>query len=116
MADSREILEENIREFIKQGKDSKKEKAYNSAVTLYFKALAVLADLYIYNKTKVIPSNHTQRFRILEEDYPEIYNILDTDFPVYQDSYKLKLSKEHAEVLEKHVKRLASLAEIKVDI
>ena len=102
-----DLLSENIKEFYTLGKIAFERTAYNSAVSLFFKALAVLADLYILQKEGYIPKSHTERFRFLEEKYPTIYTILDKDFPVYQESYKLKLSKEIAEVLEKDVRRLA---------
>lgn len=53
---------------------------------LYFKALVALADLYIFNETGKTPSSHTDRFRISEEKFPEVYDLLDKDFPFYQDS------------------------------
>ena len=43
-----------------------------------------------------MPSNHAERFRILQFRYPEIYKLIDKDFPFYQDSYKSKLNKENS--------------------
>jgi len=110
-----EILEENIKEYVKEAKKAKKDLAYNTATTLYFKALAVLVDLFILRKEGFIPSNHNERFRILESKYPLLYKILDKDFPIYQRSYKLKLTKEHVEVLENDFKKIAEFAGIKLD-
>lgn len=104
-----DLLSENINEFYTLGKIACQRTAYNSAVSLFFKALAVLADLYLLQKEGCIPKNHAERFRILEEKHPGIYAILDKDFPTYQESYKLKLDKEIAEVLEKDVRRLAEI-------
>ncbi len=59
------------------------ESSFNSAVTLFFKGLTVLIDLMIYKKTGSILNNHSQRFRILEENCPEVYTILDRDFSIY---------------------------------
>lgn len=107
------FLLENINEFTKKAKEAKEDSAFNTAVTLYFKAIAVLIDLFLLRKEGVIPSNHTSRFRLLESKYPLLYSILDKDFPVYQQSYKLKLGKEYAEVLENDLQKIIKFTQIK---
>jgi hypothetical protein len=105
-------LKENIKEFYDSAVKSEKEKKYNVAVTLYFKALAVLADLYIFEKQGKVPSNHSDRFRILESNYPDIYRLLDKNFPFYQDSYRIKLNKEICGVLKNDAKKLMGILKI----
>lgn len=102
-------LIQNIKEFYKNALESEKKGDFNTAVTLFFKALAVLGDLYIFRKEGKIPSSHSERFRILEEKYPTIYIILDKNFSAYQDSYRIQLNKENCEVLRKDVEQLLSL-------
>lgn len=109
------ILKENAQEFLKQAREAKKDQAFNTAVTLYFKALAVVIDLFIFKKERFIPSNHAQRFRILESKYPLLYSILDKDFPLYQESYKLKLSKNYVEVLEDDLRKVIEFTKIKIN-
>lgn len=111
----KEILEENIREYLKEAEKAKKNLAYNSAVTLLFKALAVLIDLFILEKEGFIPSSHNERFRLLESKYSLLYKILDKDFPIYQRSYRLKLTKMHAEVLEDDFREVVKFTDIKFD-
>lgn len=106
------ILIKNAKEFCDDALLAESKKHYNSSVSLLFKSLAVLADLYILRKHGKIPSNHSERFRILETKYPDIYRILDKDFPYYQDSYSIELNKEINEVLKKDVKELFRLLEI----
>ena len=113
--DSREILKENIKEYLKEALQAEKNSAFNSAATLYFKAIAVLTDLFILEKEGFIPSNHNERFRLLESKYPLLYNILDKDFPIYQQSYRLKLAKNHVEVLKNDFRKAAEFAGIKTD-
>lgn len=86
---SEEFLLENIKEFVKEADKSKKDCSYNSAVTLLFKAIAVMTDLFILKKEGFIPKNHTERFRLLKTKYPEIYMILNKDFPVYHKAIEL---------------------------
>lgn len=110
-----DFLIENIKEFVREAKGAKLNQAHNSSVTLFFKALAVICDLYILRKEGFIPKNHTERFEILRTKYKEIYQILNKDFPVYQQSYRLKLEKEYSEVLEDDVKRLIKITRINIE-
>lgn len=105
------ILRENIKEYLELGEKALKDKKYNSAVTLFFKAISAGVDLYILKKEGLVPSSHTHRFRIVEERYSELYEILDKDFPFYQDSYTNKMSKEAAEVLKEDAERIKKMAE-----
>ena len=105
-------LKENIDEFYSSAINAEQEKKYNVAVTLFFKALAVLADLYIFEKEDKIPTSHSDRFRILELKYPEIYKLLDKNFQFYQDSYRIKLNKEICEVLRNDAEQLIKLLKI----
>jgi len=109
-----DILEQNSKEYYKNALDAEKKSEYNSAVTLFFKAIASLSDLFIFVNEGKIPSNHTERFRILESRYKEVYNILDKDFPFYQDSYRARLNKEVSEVLKHDAKRLFELLKIRI--
>lgn len=112
MEKQEKYLIENIKEFYSNGIETEKRSQYNTAITLFFKALAVLGDLYIFRKEGKIPNNHAERFRILEEKYFEIYKLLDKDFLFYQNSYKIKLNKESCEVLRKDVEQLLKVLAI----
>lgn len=112
MGEQEELLIKNIKEFYRNAFETEKKGDYNTSVTLYFKALAVLGDLYILRKEHKIPSNHAERFRILEENYPEIYRLLDKDFIFYQNSYRIQLDKEICGVLKKDVEQLLNLLKI----
>jgi len=102
-----EMLMQNIKEFYSEGNSAFDRGSFNTATSLYFKALAVLADWIILKKEGFIPKNHTDRFRILEQKFPEIYDLLDKDFPAYQDSYSLSLDKDTAKVLKDDFKKIA---------
>ncbi|MGV8169462.1 MAG: hypothetical protein ACP5N3_05385 [Candidatus Nanoarchaeia archaeon] len=112
--DEREkILTENFQEYIELGERALKEKKFNSAATLFFKAIAALTDLYLLKKEGIIPSSHTQRFRILEEKHPAIYKIVDADFPFYQQSYTAKMDEETVKLLKEDAERLKKIAGIR---
>ena len=110
--DEREIiLRDNLAEYLELAEQAYQNRKYNSAVTLFFKAISAGADLFILLKAGMIPSSHTHRFRIAQQKYPELYNILDKDFPFYQDSYTNRMGKEEAEVLREDAQRVKSMAE-----
>lgn len=115
MNEKEAILAKNIKEFYGEGNNALQRGAYNSATSLFFKALAVLADWLILHKEGFIPKSHTERFRILELRYPEIYKVLDKDFPAYQESYTITLTKETAEVIKNDVKNVAEKAGFELD-
>lgn len=115
MNEKEELLAKNIKEFYSEGNNALQRGAYNSATSLFFKALAVLADWLIMHREGFIPKSHTERFRILELKYREIYEVLDKDFPAYQDSYTITLTKETAEVIKNDVKKVAEKAGFELD-
>ncbi|MBS3176006.1 hypothetical protein J4457_02105 [Candidatus Woesearchaeota archaeon] len=100
MSEKEQILVDNFQEYYALGLTAFKTEKYNSATTLFFKAIAALLDIFILRNEGFIPSSHTKRFRILEEKYLDLYTIADRDFPFYQDSYTKKMDKESEELLK----------------
>ncbi len=78
-------------------------KKYNTAVTLYYKALVEICDLELLNKLNKIGSNHTERFRLLEKHSPELYSIASKMFRYYRDSYTQEISSIIAELIKENV-------------
>ena len=64
MDEKEEILIENFEEYFESGLNAFNKNKYNSATTLFFKAMISLCDLYILKKEGSAPSSHTNRFRI----------------------------------------------------
>ena len=102
------------KEYFNAAEDESNKFRYNSAVVLYFKSLIALIDLFILQKTGDTPSSHTDRFRTSEENFPEVYDLLDKDFPFYQNSYFQIMSKELAEVIKDDTKIMAEKTEIEL--
>lgn len=109
-----EILKKTAKEYYDSGKEELSKKRNNSAVILFFKCILSLTDLFILKHKKITPSSHSERFRIAHQNFPEIYDILDKDFPFYQDSYNLIMSRELAEILKNDAEKIAEKAEIKL--
>ena len=110
----REILEKTAREYFNSAEDELKKERYNSAVVLFFKSLVSLIDLYILQQIGRTPSSHNERFIITKERFPEIYELLDKEFPFYQNSYIQIMSKELAEVIKEDVQTLAKRTKFKI--
>jgi len=104
------ILINTGKEYYYSGIDEFNKSRYNSALVLFFKALISFSDLYILQKTGNTPSSHTERFSITKENFFEVYNLLDKDFPFYQSSYIQKISKELAEVVKNDAEIMAKEA------
>ncbi len=109
-----EILSKTAREYYRSAIDEFGKERYNSAVVLFFKSVVALADLYVLKNIGETPSSHNDRFKITREKFPEVYNILDKDFPFYQDSYNILMSKELAEVIREDAEEIAGKVGIKL--
>lgn len=110
----KEVLETTAKEYYDSASEELNKERFNSAVVLFFKALVALIDLYILKKTGETPSSHNSRFKITKNKFPEVYNILDKDFPFCQDSYVQIMSKELAEVIKDDTKTMAKKTKIEL--
>ena len=111
MDEREKILTNNFEEYFHLGLRAFNEQKYNSATTLFFKAIVALCDLFVLQTEGKVPSSHSDRFRIIEEKYPQLYSILDRDFPFYQDSYTKKMDKESAELLKDDIGKIKEMLE-----
>ncbi len=108
------ILEKTAREYFESAREELQKGRNNSAVVLFFKSLVALTDLCIYKKTGKTPSSHGDRFALAKDNFSDIYNLLDKDFPFYQDSYNVLMSKELAEVIKEDAEEVAQKIRIKL--
>jgi len=99
-------LEANTDEFIESADEDVAKGRYNSAVTSYFKAIATICDLKIYEWRRVLPKNHSERFSFLKEGFYEIYKIIGPLFKKYIKTYNLRLGKEEAITFKKNVEEI----------
>ena len=107
-----QILEKTAREYFSSGESEFKKQRYNSSVVLFFKSLVALIDLYLLQKTGQTPSSHTERFRITQEKFQEVYDLLDKDFPFYQDSYVQLMTNELVEIIKNDAKIMAEKTKV----
>jgi uncharacterized protein (UPF0332 family) len=105
--EKKEILQKTAKEYLDSAEEELEKSRYNSAVVLYFKSLISYTDLFILQKLNITPSSHTSRFKICKKNFIEVYNLIDKDFPFYQDSYSHLMTKELAEVIKDDAQTLA---------
>lgn len=108
------ILEKTAKEYFDSAKEEFNKARYNSSVVLYFKSLIALSDLFVLQQTGDTPSSHTERFRITQEKFYGVYELLDKDFPFYQNSYFQIMSKELAEVIKNDAEIMARKTKVKL--
>lgn len=107
-----EEIEKTFIEEYEGGKEQLEKGRYKNAAILLSKSLFALCDLIIYKKLKRLPKNHTERFRILEEYFSEIYEIVDTIFSHYTDAYSKPILKETCEKIKNGIKKITSNNEV----
>lgn len=107
-------LLKNIKTFYNSAELVYKTKDYTSATILYFKCLFAVLDYLLLKKIKKTPKDHTERFRLLQDAFPELYVILDKYFWVYRDTYSLSIGKEKCDEVRKNVTTI--IAEQKITL
>lgn len=98
-----EIIRRNFNEYVEIAEYSLNKKKFNSAVTLYYKALVELCDLELLKKIKRVGANHTERFQLLERASPELYSISSKMFKFYRDLYNKQISETIAKLVKENV-------------
>ena len=97
------IIIKNFEEYLEMAEYAYSKAKYNSAVTLYYKALVELCDLELLNKLNKIGANHTERFQLLESTTPQLYSIASKMFRFYRDSYSKEISSTIAKLVKENV-------------
>lgn len=96
-------LAANIKNFVASARLVYKSEDYTSATVLYFKTLFCTLDLIILKEKGFIPKDHSERFRVLEKDFPDFYTFIDKYFPIYQSSYSQIVTQEVCDKIKEYV-------------
>ena len=107
-------LIKNVKEFWNSAELVYSAKDYTSATILYFKCLFVALDVVILKGLKMTPKDHSERFRILKESFPELYTVLDKIYPIYRDTYSIRIEKEKCDEVKEHVRKIAEEQKIQL--
>lgn len=102
-------MEDLIKTFIEEysGAIDEFEKGrFRNATILFSKSLFALCDILIFLKLKKLPKNHTERFRLLEEYFPESYPNIDEVFSHYTNTYNKPAEKTAAEKVKNAINKV----------
>ncbi len=78
----------------------KQHKKTKSVTILLSKALFALVDYLIYKEFQKLPKNHSERFRILEQKFSEVYLLVDQVWSSYTDAYNKPAQEKSIKMLE----------------
>lgn len=110
-----ELIQTFLEEF-KGAEDELIKERYKNSAILFSKALFAICDILIENKLNKLPKNHSERFRILEVYFKEVYQIADEIFDKYTDSYSKPILKETCETIKNGIKKISEIAELPEEI
>lgn len=105
----KEIIEKNLKEYLEIADYSFSKGKYNSAVTLYYKALVEICDLVLMKKLNTIGANHTERFELLKTVSFGLYKTASKLFRFYRDSYSKDISQTTAQLVKSEVENAQKL-------
>ena len=113
------MVDDLIQTFLEEYEGAKEELSkgrYKNSVILFSKALFAICDILIQKKLNKLPKNHSERFRILEQYFKGVYEIVDEIFDKYTDSYSKPVLKETCEAIENGIKKINGVAELPAEI
>lgn len=113
------MSEELIKTFLEEyegAKDESNKGRNKNAAILFSKALFAVCDILIQNKFNKLPKNHSERFRILEKYFEDVYSIVDEIFDKYTDSYSKPVLKETSEAIKNGIKKINKAADLPKEI
>jgi len=76
---------------------------YTSATILYFKTWFAIQDYILLEKIGQSPKDHTERFKLLKENFYKTYINLDKEFTTYRDTYSKIINKTNCDRIKKIV-------------
>lgn len=106
MINMKENLKKNVILFLKSADMVYGAGDFTSATILYFKTAFVAIDYVIYTKKGVAPKDHSDRFRIVEKDFPDFYEFLDKYFSIYRDTYSVTIEKYRCDKVRENVRSI----------
>jgi len=102
-----------VRNFFILGKIAERINMYSEAASNYFKSLSAIND-FLLEKINLKAKDHSDRFRLLEQNFPEAYELTDKMFVVYRRTYTSEISKEELVMLRKNLENAFKNAKIQI--
>ena len=86
---------------------------HSEAASNYFKSLSAVND-FLLETLNLKAKDHSDRFRLLEQNFPDSYEITDKMFVVYRRTYTAEISKEELAILRKNLENAFKNAKIQI--
>ncbi len=106
-------FEKKAKNFFILGKIAENLKMFSESASNYFKSLSALNDLAL-EKIGIRTSSHNQRFNLLKQNIPKLYDITDKLFSVYRRTYTQSLNSEELLRLRKNIEEAFEYAKIDI--
>ena len=110
-----EELFENVKEYWRGAERLFKDGDFNSAASLYFKAIVAICDYEIFKKQTLFVNNHDHRFRILRINFPEVYERVSRLFSTYTRGYRARLGRADAAEMRRGAVEIAKPFGLELD-
>ena len=101
-----EELIANIKKFWNSAELVYNSKDYTSATILYFKCWFVLLDYVILKNKRIIPKDHSERFKILNTGFKKYYYQIDRQYPLYRQTYHSSIERTKCDNIRIIVKEI----------
>lgn len=101
------------RNFFILGRIAEKIGMHSEAASNYFKSLSAVND-FLLETINLKAKDHSERFRLLEQNFPEAYEITDKMFAVYRRTYTAEISREELAMLRKALENALKNARIQI--
>lgn len=108
----KEGIKQGLKEFIISGSIAESRELFISASDNYFKALIHAVDFSIFDKIGKMPDSHSERFRLLEKENKELYDLVSSLFELYRKSYRSTITKEEFENIKNGLKKALRLTNL----
>ncbi len=95
------ITKEQILIFKKSADSLYQSGDYTSATILYFKTWFAVQDYILLEKVGQSPKDHTERFKLLKDNFYKTYINLDKEFTTYRDTYSKIINKTNCDRIKK---------------
>lgn len=100
------------RNYFLLGRIAEKIKMHSEAAANYFKALSAINDLML-KRRNLRASDHSERFLLLKQYFPVLYEISDKMFLVYRRTYTSEIESKELQRLKENVEEAFQYAELK---
>lgn len=103
--------EDGFQDFYLEAISSESRGNFRVAISNYYKSLTEMCGYLVLKKLNKIPKNHNEIFLFLKVSFPEIYEIVNEAFKIYQETYVYAKNWEDCEKVKDGIKKILALEE-----